>query len=175
MAKKPKISVDIYARLVAKGNTKADSYRKAGYVPQGDNDNAKILAKQFEKRKVVKELIERYREEQYGDLKDVTKARLEQLLNEDWEDMDIDQRIKFLGQACRITGVEAPKNFNINQNITERREISADEAIAGLLDDKRFAHIFATAIEGDVIEGQADVGEGDSAIPSDTVEQPESV
>lgn len=166
MAKKT-IDENLYAQLVAKGHGKAESYRLAGYKPQGKVDNAKNLANQLEKRADVQKLLADYRERQYGDLKDVTKARLEQLLTEDWKQMDTDQRIKFLGQACKITGVEAPKNININQNTKITQEVSVDQAIAGIMDDDRFRHLFAREIESVNIKGPEEESNGVSSIRSD--------
>lgn len=172
MAGKKTIDAELFAKLVARGVGEADAYRKCGYKPKGSNDNASKLANQFKKRKEVSELIEFYRDQSYGDLKDITKERLRELLTDHWAGMTLDQKIAFTAKACKTTGVEAPKHIMLEAQNTIKvtHEISPENALNALEQDPRFAQLFARPIEAEIIERPEPEETGSSTVSSDTDE-----
>lgn len=145
----------------------AEAYRRAGYVPEGDKDNAGLLAQRFLKKPEVIDAIEEAQRDVKALAKNMTLHALKDFLEKDLNSLDAKEKGKFLLAAADKLGLAAARQVEH----TDRTAIGAVEAIAklkALMSANPAARsIIDVTSAGRVVEPDAGAGAGDSPADSD--------
>lgn len=157
--KQNKIDRETFARAVVNGESYASAYRMAGYRPEGDNDNAKILAQKLIKNEEVQELMEQFKAEKFKNLRELTVVMLEKFMREDYHDLSPKDKAVAIQTLAKITGVEAPKVVEVNHNNRGNPQKDAKELMDWLLETPEGQQISKQLLGTKVVGRPGDVSE----------------
>ncbi len=106
----------------------AESYRRAGYVPEGAKDNAALLAQRYLKKDEVLTAIEEAQRDRRAYARNLTLNAIVEVLEKELPAMATKEKVTFLMAAADKLGVSAPKQIE-HRDMTA---ITATQALAKL-------------------------------------------
>lgn len=144
----------------------AEAYRRAGYTPEGDKDNAGLLAQRYLKKPEVIDAIEEAQRDTKALAKNLTLNALKDFLEKELHMLEPKEKGKFLLAAADKLGLAAARQVEH----TDRTVIGATEALAKLKAlisaNPAARNLIDVTPAGRVVESDAGTGAGDSEADS---------
>lgn len=139
-------------RNLLNGMTKKESYKQAGYIQEGRNDNSSQLAAKYFKKQEVQDMMQAMKDGILEQCQGMTLKAFDDFLRHSLEDLPADKRGAFILKAMERTGLDAPKKVEVTH---EKRTVDINK-LAELLVDLGGVNGELSNANSKLIEGTAE-------------------
>lgn len=139
-------------RNLLNGMTKKESYKQAGYIQEGRNDNSSQLAAKYFKKQEVQDMMQAMKDGILEQCQGMTLKAFDDFLRYSLEDLPADKRGAFILKAMERTGLDAPKKVEVTH---EKRTVDINK-LAELLVDLGGVNGELSNANSKLIEGTAE-------------------